>query len=747
MNREAKLAGAASSNFVNPHGLGDPKHYSTARDLAAIACAAMRDPQFEAAARTRSYDVPRDTGRPPTRITNRNDLLWTFPGADGIKTGWTRAAGFCFVGSATQNGRRIISVVLRSPDWRSETAALLQYGFAHLGIALPPVSPRPAAGSPPAEGLPDAEVPESLTPGQALTPSPSSKNGGGVTGQQAVPESSLATHMPGLARAAESPRSQNWDRGDAGANASGTPSSVRVFPGIGNTPSPTPRAAESPLSQNWERGVGAFALRTLCGVRAFRGVRAFALRTLCGVRAFRGVGAAALHALRGVRAFWLLLLLLLLLFISRRKRMRSILSTFKAISRRRADPEPARDCEPPAPARAAPDSRPLLCVASLSRLPSAEWLERVLDSPQIQNARIRRVAAAVLEADPRAWLDRLETPLRSESAQDRLAAADLLAGIRPAPAEQALTELIEDSPTPDGTREEAIRRLAGGDSDRFEALFLRRLMAGSHEAARALACLARIEEPTADALRRLALQQDQDEAGAGRLRQALAAAVLAAHDRIDAERAVELLAALPLPERNALRSNVLAHSRAACAQSLLADSALWTDAPGESERQMEQWCFAGAGPDALLAAAQIVSVRMGFTDHSPDGISSAFQSAAADRSRSSAPPELQSLAAAYEDPAVRKAVHAAMHSETGLPTLIGALTHYSGHSAVDAELAFWSDKLPAGHRLLVSHALMSSSDPAAESAIAALRQDADPLVRAAVEMQAAPEVQERRLAA
>ncbi len=130
MNAWARQSGASNSHFANASGLPAPGHYSTARDLAAMARIALQNPAFADVVRTRSYLLPRAAPRHATPLTNENILLGTVPGMDGVKAGWTQEAGACFVGSATRGGRRIITVVLNSPDWQRETTVLLDYGFA-----------------------------------------------------------------------------------------------------------------------------------------------------------------------------------------------------------------------------------------------------------------------------------------------------------------------------------------------------------------------------------------------------------------------------------------------------------------------------------------------------------------------------------------------------------------------------------------------------------------------------------------
>lgn len=131
MNQKARELGMLNTNFVNPHGLPDPDHYTTAHDLGKLSTHALRNRQFSAIVSTTRFAIPcEDQGT--TRIWhNKNRLLQTYPGADGVKTGWTRAAGHCLVASANRNGQRLVAVVLNSPDDWGETALLLDHGFAN----------------------------------------------------------------------------------------------------------------------------------------------------------------------------------------------------------------------------------------------------------------------------------------------------------------------------------------------------------------------------------------------------------------------------------------------------------------------------------------------------------------------------------------------------------------------------------------------------------------------------------------
>jgi len=128
MNDRARQAGAKGSHFENPHGLDNPDHYSTAADLALVSREAMNNPLFKKVVGTAEYELARP-GHATQRLINRNELLGVFEGANGVKTGRTKAAGKSLVASAQRKDEFRIAVVLDSPDPSAEAAALLDYGF------------------------------------------------------------------------------------------------------------------------------------------------------------------------------------------------------------------------------------------------------------------------------------------------------------------------------------------------------------------------------------------------------------------------------------------------------------------------------------------------------------------------------------------------------------------------------------------------------------------------------------------
>lgn len=129
MNLKALEIGALNTHFMNPHGLDEPGHYTTARDLAMIARYAWGIPKFREIVQTREKII--NEGSHSRHIYNTNRLLWSKIGVNGIKTGYTGAAGRCLVASAARNGFQLIAVVLGTGDHFGNSYKLLNYGFSH----------------------------------------------------------------------------------------------------------------------------------------------------------------------------------------------------------------------------------------------------------------------------------------------------------------------------------------------------------------------------------------------------------------------------------------------------------------------------------------------------------------------------------------------------------------------------------------------------------------------------------------
>ena len=127
MNAEAARLGLANTHFENATGLSQPKHYSTAMDLARLSAALVRDfPDDYKLYSLREYRYNNISQ------ANRNRLLWIDPSVDGMKTGFTEAAGYCLVASAKRGERRLISVVMGAQSdvlRMTESQKLLNFGF------------------------------------------------------------------------------------------------------------------------------------------------------------------------------------------------------------------------------------------------------------------------------------------------------------------------------------------------------------------------------------------------------------------------------------------------------------------------------------------------------------------------------------------------------------------------------------------------------------------------------------------
>lgn len=139
MNQRAVQLGATSSHFVTPNGLHDPHHYTTARDLGLIACAAMKEPLFRQIVATAEATILK--AELPVKLTNHNRLLAKMPGCIGVKTGFTNPAQQVLVSAAVREGREVLAVVLHTnkPGIWEDSMRLLYDGFEKLG--LPPLQP------------------------------------------------------------------------------------------------------------------------------------------------------------------------------------------------------------------------------------------------------------------------------------------------------------------------------------------------------------------------------------------------------------------------------------------------------------------------------------------------------------------------------------------------------------------------------------------------------------------------------
>jgi D-alanyl-D-alanine carboxypeptidase (penicillin-binding protein 5/6) len=130
MNEKARELGLRDTHYTSPSGVVDRGNYSSAYDLAALARYAMAVPRFRAVTRTHIAHVKWSKPTYAKTYVNKNVLIGTYRGADGVKTGWTTIAGHCLVASARRGDKRLIAVVLHSPDPYGDARRLLNFGFA-----------------------------------------------------------------------------------------------------------------------------------------------------------------------------------------------------------------------------------------------------------------------------------------------------------------------------------------------------------------------------------------------------------------------------------------------------------------------------------------------------------------------------------------------------------------------------------------------------------------------------------------
>lgn len=129
MNRRARELGLAHTHFANACGHDAPEHLSSARDLAALAKAAMREAPIASLVRVVSRRVATRGGR-HWKLENKNEIIGRYPGAVGVKSGFTPAAGKCLVAQAERNGATVLLVVLNAPNRWWDSVALLDRAFA-----------------------------------------------------------------------------------------------------------------------------------------------------------------------------------------------------------------------------------------------------------------------------------------------------------------------------------------------------------------------------------------------------------------------------------------------------------------------------------------------------------------------------------------------------------------------------------------------------------------------------------------
>ncbi len=148
MNKKAEEIGLTNSHFMNPHGLDQQGHFSSANDLAKLTAYAMHNPDFKEIVKTRVKSAPNPHDSWDYKWVNKNKMLTMYDGADGVKTGYTKQALRTLVSSATRNGQQLVAVTLNDGDDWLDHRNLLDYGFANFPLASVTKAGDPVAGYP-----------------------------------------------------------------------------------------------------------------------------------------------------------------------------------------------------------------------------------------------------------------------------------------------------------------------------------------------------------------------------------------------------------------------------------------------------------------------------------------------------------------------------------------------------------------------------------------------------------------------
>ncbi len=137
MNRKARELGMFSTNFLNPSGLTEEGHYSTAYDMALLGSAAIRNEKFRAICSASSFCVTFAEPKIQRTFYNHNKFLNKFPGALGIKTGFTKASGRCLVTAAQRDGVIYVAVTLKAADDWNDHIKMMNFAFENTSVSYP----------------------------------------------------------------------------------------------------------------------------------------------------------------------------------------------------------------------------------------------------------------------------------------------------------------------------------------------------------------------------------------------------------------------------------------------------------------------------------------------------------------------------------------------------------------------------------------------------------------------------------
>lgn len=132
MNNRAAEIGMKNTSFVTASGLDSENHYSTAYDMALLACECLKNPEFVSICSRKTAKLTYGNPPYPRTLTNHNKLLWSYDGCIGVKTGFTKKSGRCLVSAAKRNGITLVAVTLNAPNDWNDHISMFDYGFSKM---------------------------------------------------------------------------------------------------------------------------------------------------------------------------------------------------------------------------------------------------------------------------------------------------------------------------------------------------------------------------------------------------------------------------------------------------------------------------------------------------------------------------------------------------------------------------------------------------------------------------------------
>ncbi len=734
MNQLAQRLGANNTHFVNPSGLPANNHYSTARDLAKIAAAAEQIHLFAKIVNTKSALFPEPSGSAPVKMENTDTLLGTLPGLDGVKTGYTDAAGNCFVGDLHFHHHELIVVVLHSQNWQQDTLALFQYGEKLDAAHKQPSSPTASESSSRAHGR------------------------------------KTVLGNPPTTQSDDTGRPQDGTAPTTGSNANGS-SPYASSSDPNSDPSQSVQNSEKVITYHHTKSSFKLNRNQNRDKRLIDNLPAF----------YRSKHSFSLFPL----LIWLMLIGLILsifyfIYRNRKRESRkvtrmSLATLFNRQSRpgvKRADKvaDTAKDIAPEFTFTA---QAPL-------RTSGEEWLQKTLEDPShLLDPVFRRHIAAVFNSDPEGLKPVLDPLLSCEDIMVQVVSTEIMAASSPMEAEESILRLLETEGIALECKNEAVRALNRLTGERHQTVYTRlALDEGSLAAANTLVKYRELSNVTLEALKKCTQKKSKSNSASDLQKHAqlicTVNVILAAHDAEYEKEAERLLQELPPRVKENIVCSLLTGAKSEWAMNRLIDQVLngsaypamqallnfvpasikqnldarqaGMDAGEKTRAQILKWLCAGEGElesikrlssagnetaagalalasshrwnvkgksdGAMVAAAQIISLRLGYSEFSTEQLARTFRRTALQDNENQfhdIPEVLQPLAEANTNPDVYEAVQACLQSEDGMDTLLGAVATAKSSAIQTEELRFWLDKCNPQTRISILNTLTRES--------------------------------------